>query len=116
MREHKYKAYDTKTGLVSEHPIVCNGHWYWDRAAFERDISNKDDPKGNHLVQFTGLKDCKGVEIFEDDLYRLPMSGDVVRVVFRKGAFMQSKYGYRYAPGGLVIGNIHQNPELLEGE
>lgn len=76
-------------------------------------------------MEYIGLKDKNGVEIFGGDII-LDGYGDILRVEFDKGAFwfMRNKNnGYTYdwiskREGSFqaqIIGNIYQNPELLNG-
>lgn len=117
-----------ETGQISEEPIAfiyhLNNHpCGWDLIPFEVIPET--------VGQFTGLTDKNGTKIFEHDIVRCefnsapPMNG---KVVFENGAF-----GLRWKHHGsgvenfaafecicnveyTVIGNIHDNPELLEEE
>ena len=74
------------------------------------------------IGQFTGLYDCEGNEIFEGDI--LDFNGLTVEVRFLRGVFSLLVNGKLYDALGVdcrtdlyakVIGNIHDNPELLKG-
>ncbi|EGO8374121.1 hypothetical protein EWX12_07430 [Enterococcus faecalis] len=77
------------------------------------------------LMQSTGLKDKNGVEIFEGDvLYYIPFESHINDsiVVFEKGSFCKkmlrngklTSVKFIDSEEYEVIGNIHENPELLE--
>ena len=70
--------------------------------------------------QYTCLKDKNGVKIFGGDILR-DENKTLGTVEFNKGRFVGSFYGRTYyselyfdAEKSEVIGNIHDNPELME--
>lgn len=79
--------------------------------------------------QFTGLHDAKGKEIYEGDIIKEDKDPTIMEIVFRDGIFFASIGNTRgenpYMNCALrvildrrkthIIGNIHDNPELLKG-
>lgn len=93
--------------------------------------------KGVPVVQYTGIRDCDGKEIYEEDILELRWDDDDIPartlkpVEFRDGGFIVyddfddydmtnigwatdiwDNDGVRWS----VLGNRYENPELLEGE
>lgn len=74
------------------------------------------------FMEFTGLPDKNGREIWEADILKTcDMRGELRIVIFEAGAFWQkNKDGIKTLIGNIhpswheVIGNIYENPELLK--
>ena len=62
------------------------------------------------LMQFTGLKDKNGKEIYEGDIVRQDYDNALCEVKFISGCFSPFKHDGQF----VVIGNIYENPELLK--
>ena len=112
MRELKFRAWDGKQlGYFTFEDICANGDYiYTDKGnEFNSDME---------IMQYTGLKDKNGKDIYEGDI--VDWFDESFKVVFHYAAFdLQSKtrqipiYEVKITETK-IIGNIHENPELLE--
>jgi uncharacterized phage protein (TIGR01671 family) len=124
MREIKFRAWDSELYEMSYSDplddLECASSWF--NSLEDRDIR----ASGNiELMQYTGLKDKYGKEIYEGDIvkYLDIMDKDVMdEVMWSFSGFDLRNYDhghpYDYGDtpwGGVeVIGNIYENPELLK--
>ncbi|SRR5260370_33958342 len=71
-------------------------------------------PDDFELMQFTGLLDKTGKEIYEGDIIHDPLTGKRYPIVFENGAFRTNGLVECSAfPNDEVIGNIYEHPELV---
>lgn len=130
MREPKFRAWDRLTGKMFPVGIIDysiqsiyieepNGMYC------ERDFDDIE------LIQFTGLRDIHGKEVFEGDIVKIPEdydefgrnAGEILKVAFDSGCFRLKRpnskgRGFYFEDDNMVeiIGNIYNNSELLGEE
>ncbi|BBA81407.1 uncharacterized protein SN35N_1028 [Lactiplantibacillus plantarum] len=103
----KFRAWDNECKVIRE---------YDELKGLTLDALDASDFK---LEQFTGLKDVNGNEIYEGDILENRKYRSIVK--FANGKFLADVVGTisRFdligeTHGSKVIGNVHENPELLE--
>lgn len=131
-REIKFRGKGIDTGdwvfgtltYIDDKPAIIYGSIEF-IDGFELRGSNWDWVDPDTIGQYTGVKDRNGKEVFEGDLLRT-FEGDIMLVKWVGSGFVTSSSrsrvpglvnSNRYAyPVSSIIGNIHDNMELLEGE
>jgi len=117
MREIRFRAWDNFNRRMIENPNIG-----WDEEDDEIMIDKGGgkwrSPKQLILMQYTGLKDKNGKEIYEGDVVKHSVEPiEINQIEFHNAQ-------YHLEPHGLslcdeyeiveIIGNIHENPELLK--
>ena len=132
MKDIKFRGFDKrdkKIKCVSDSNFDAQGRVYSVRFAFEDEYTHIDDVE---LIQHIELKDKNGKEIYEGDIVRCDGCKDEEnKIVDEDLEVMWSDKFACFAAAGIktktlyrmsifteyeVIGNIYENPELLEQE
>jgi len=138
MREIKFRAWNDVAKVMYESNIPgLLLHFDGELNGLDENgmLEGTDNTRQHHLMQYTGLKDKNGKEIYEGDIVEyndfnsLRTGGHaedkiiVGKVVFSCGMWMveENNCGHDLYEGLVndeeleIIGNIYENPELLEG-
>ena len=121
-REIKFRAWNTDDNKM-EYPLVlaiCNDGGTLNFKPLIKCADGNSAYKDYPLMQFTGLHDRNGKEIYEGDIlqytdnFNRPITG-VVQYL-GNGFWIEEKDETHYMPNDReVIGNIYENPELIGG-
>jgi len=134
MREIKFRAWD-KLAKEMRYSEFKRHHYALNTQTDRVECSFVGMVHSKHfdLMQYTGLKDKNGKEIYEGDILYVGskiLHDDMVRkevlVGFKDGAFMYGRgldpthmNTYIWTALGLketeIIGNIYENPEIIKG-
>lgn len=119
MREIKFRCWEKNEKMLVPVLDIC-----WQDKTVQMPALDGESIWGSHfeqveLMQFTGLKDKNGKEIYEGDIIRWFNSYneamvEVIEWETSKAAFYIPGRGYPKNSEIEIIGNIFENPELLE--
>ena len=123
MREIEFRIYNKKTKKMESVWSIDNArNLINDEQSYY--FINSIHEKKSELMQYTSLKDKKGVEIYENDIVKtkIGVMDFVLKVVFENGKFMAvcddddlTAFDlFTIADKCEVIGNIYENSELLK--
>lgn len=135
MRELKFRAWDKKTKKIRTVESIGFGELSYNKEGYpvanmigrdcihDKDIIIHRDSHQHELMQYTGLKDKNGKEIYEGDIVKHHKLNTITKCIFNEQyitfAFKDNlnEYFYIYIDSKHleVIGNIYENPNLLEG-
>lgn len=106
-REIKFKVWDNK-----------ENQWIWNIGMKTNNVLTNGKEQGLfNILQFTGLKDKNGVEIYEGDICKNDYSIGFVRFDYGWAIEYKEKYSHDmpqyYCDRLEKIGNIYDSPELL---
>ena len=127
MREIKFRAWNDKSKEMFDVDVLAINPVMWDSGGTGVSLAYQPHIK---VMQYTGLKDKNGKEIYEGDVvesFTIP-NGYICRgvVIFENGSFLMDVKNAPFAESGFkadfdericeytVLGNIYENPELLE--
>ena len=125
MRQIKFRAWDKdKKKMIEQCPFQSYHEFVLTPGGIPFDLSGSGKVQPYELMQFTGLHDKNGKEIYEGDVVRYnhvyldhPVDFEVM---FDEGGFGQRRIDGEEVSDWYeweeleVIGNIYENPELLK--
>jgi uncharacterized phage protein (TIGR01671 family) len=125
MRDIKFRCWDRANKNMCGVKLIGGGYLWTDEKWLDSVCVNLQDNVHEidvtcDVMQFTGLKDRHGREIYEGDILKVKLNdilSEVAPVEYRKDGFFW--FGYNLSSvihEGEVIGNIYENKELLEAK